>query len=1051
MIQKQYRAGTLEEYRRNLSEISESREYNTAKTVMARIYIECHDVEVIKKAASMARARLPKAVIFGMTNVNGERYDFSNLSPDDIIKLSSIVIDLVCMDTSSVDVEVYDCEKTPELIAGGQVGLRLSNEINVKGVELLVAGIFTSVEDFIVMASAENTDIPVFGSKAFNAHCDIDNADYSYVFFNEQVISKGILVVYWKGPDLNIRTGYNFGWSPIGKKMTVTKMLDEQRVTEIDGYPAAHVYRKYLGLKPELITAENVCEFPFGVQRGNRILARIGLTANDADNPNDMFFSAPVHEGEEFQFTYGNRDIIFAETFADAMEVMRFEPQAIYLIACMNRSTLLKKDVNAEHDFYRNTLPELMIVHGQSEILFDSEGGGELNSALVSVAMREGEPQGKEPWFNGFEGAVCPYKSESIPLVQRMTKFLEATTRDLADAVEKANQANKAKTQFLSSISHEIRTPINAVLGMDEMILRESREPQIRNYAASIQNSGRTLLSLINDLLDSSRIDSGKLEIMPVEYELSSLLNDLVNMTSVRADEKDLELKVNVANDIPHVLLGDDTRIKQCALNILTNAVKYTEQGSVTIDVDFKKTDDRHIDLSFSVTDTGIGIKEEDIDKLFVAYERIEEQRNRNIEGTGLGMNIVTALLSMMDSKLDVKSVYGEGSVFSFVVSQEVINWEPMGDFTEMYRRSIESIQNYHESFHAPDARLLVVDDTRMNLTVFSGLLKATQIQIDTAESGKEALKKVKNNSYDIIFLDQKMPGMDGIETLRRMKHMYENRNHGVPVIMLTANAVAGAREMFLSEGFDDYLSKPINGKKLERMIRERLPEEKVIIPDPDEDKSSDDSLIADSPFLQGLAKIDTLSVSDGLTNCMNEEIYKATINDFVTSAGSNLNDIQGFMDSNDIENYTIRVHALKSSARIIGANDLSEQAKYLESCGDESNIEEIRKNTPKLLQDYQDITEKISEVLNGKEPKASETEQAAKSEEKNSIDDSQIKSALDGVKDFITVYDYDGAADILKMLSDFDLPAHIRKLVSTLSEHITKLERDELLEKLSN
>lgn len=1081
MIQKNYRAKHLGELAWNLTEITRLEEYRNARTVLAQVYIESWDKRKIRGILSLISAKLQRAVVVGMTNTNKEVYDsFSDTTKNK----ESVIIDLLCFESSTVQVEVYDTEEKCELAAGGKLGLLLKENAEAKGVNLFVAGVMTAIEDFITMATAENVEVPFFGSTAAVSRTKGEkDIESGCVFYGSQLVKKGFVAVILIGKDLHIRTGYNFGWTTIGKKMKVTKMKDEQLVCEIDGKPATYVYKKYLGLNHDQLTADNVCEFPFGVMRGSRLLARIGFKTDD---PDAMIFSAPMYEEDEIQLTYGNPDIIFAESFADAMEVRRFQPQALSLIACMNRSILLKKDVEIEHDFYTPAAPEKMIVHGNSEVLFDAEGGGELNSALVSVAMREGDAPEETPEIRACNKANCPYEQKTIPLVRRMTTFLEATTHDLAEAVEQANAANAAKTQFLSSVSHEIRTPINAVLGMDEMILRESREPQIRHYAMDIQNSGRTLLSLINDLLDSSRIDSGKMEIIPVEYELSSMLNDLVNMTAVRANEKDLAFTVNVDSAIPHVLFGDDTRIKQCALNILTNAVKYTESGSVTMNVGFRKLDEEQIALSVSVKDTGIGIKEEDIDKLYVPYERIEEERNRGIEGTGLGMNIVLALLAMMDSKLDVESVYGEGSTFSFEITQKVEKWEPIGDFTEMYRRSVETTENYHETFRAPEARILVVDDTRMNLTVFKGLLKATEVQIDTAESGKEALSLVRKYSYDLIFLDQRMPGMDGIETLRRMKHLYDNKNHGVPVIMLTANAVAGAREKFLEEGFDDYLTKPINGKKLERAILERLPQEKVHIPTAEElalkqqdgavnaqtGEAASDSAKKEyaSPFLNGLAGIGSMSVEEGLTNCMNEEILRSTVHDFVVSAKSGPKEILEYLENEDIENYTIRVHALKSSARIIGAGALSEQAKHLEDCGDKKDMDEIREKTPKLLEDYRALAEALQDALDGKAVDPGETVQADGAEKAKGTEDGadgdriddtafkddrpelpedQLKSAFNGVRELVEAFDFDGAADVLGMLAAYRLPQEVCDMVSAISDHITRLERDVILEKL--
>ncbi|MBR1628204.1 MAG: response regulator [Lachnospiraceae bacterium] len=1067
MIQRNYRSETREEWKWNLEEIAESEEYQKAKSVLVQVFVESWNESSIRFAVSGIRAKLPKAQIMGMTACNREDYEFFTTLPPTREAFENAVLDVLFFESSTVTVKAYELGMLCEMGNGGLFGQYLHAMPQVRGVHLMAVGKGLSVDSFLTMASVENPDVIFYGERAMGRR-NVPKEDpmaLGCVFSADRLVKNGFVAAVLCGEDLHIRSGYNLGWTPMGKKMTITKMEGPNIVSEIDGKPATRVYSKYLGLAPAQLTVENVCEFPFGVQYGSRLFARTGLFFND---PDKVYFTAPVYEGDELQFTYGNPDVIFAETYVDAMEVARFAPQALELIGCGNRNVLLKEDVEIEHNFYSPAAPEKMVIHGESEILYDSEGGGELNSTLISIAMREGDVPKERPELPVCNTDECPYHHKTIPLVLRMTKFLEATTRDLEEEVRKAREANEAKSRFLSSVSHEIRTPINAVLGLDEMILRESSEAEIRKYAMDIQNSGRTLLSLINDILDSSRIDSGKMEIIEVDYDLSSLLNDLVNMTAVRADEKNLAFSVHVDSNMPHILFGDDTRIKQCALNILTNAVKYTETGSVEMTVSAEKEDESHISLSFSVKDTGIGIKEEDIPKLYTPFARIEEKRNRSIEGTGLGMNIVLSLLSMMDSKLDVQSTYGEGSVFSFKVTQEVKDWSPIGDFAEMYRQSVETAANYHESFQAPKARILVVDDTRMNLTVIRGLLKSTLVKIDTAESGKEALSLVGKYKYDIIFLDQRMPGMDGIETLRRMKHSYENKNHGTPVIMLTANAMAGAREMFLEEGFDDYLTKPINGKKLERAILERLPAEKVHIPTEEEIKERDASSTndyADSPFLSALSQIQGLSVKEGLENCMNEEILRSTISDFVTAAKDIPKKVEDYLQNGNIKDYGITVHALKSSLRIIGAAGLSERAKRLEACADENNTKEIHSDTPALLADYKKLAGQLARALDGgagKESAADEAAAVSPAEEKTSalsgdgtpalpeLPEDQLKSAFGGIRELVEAFDFDGAADILRMLSGYRVNDRVKKKMELVSDRITKLERDALLKELA-
>lgn len=401
-------------------------------------------------------------------------------------------------------------------------------------------------------------------------------------------------------------------------------------------------------------------------------------------------------------------------------------------------------------------------------------------------------------------------------------RYMEVLEREK----EMADSASVAKSRFLANMSHEIRTPINAVLGMDEMILRESTEKPIRKYAADIMSAGKTLLSLINDILDISKVEEGKMEIIPVQYDPASLVNDLVNMTADRAAKAGLKFNVNVDEHIPRILYGDEIRIRQCALNLLSNAVKYTEKGCVSLAVSCEKKDEDNILLTIKVEDTGIGMQTEDMEKLFSPYERLEEKRNRTKEGTGLGMAITRQLLDLMGTNLAVESEYGKGSAFSFTVEQGVVSREEIGDYTKRYNEANETAGTYREMFHAPDARILVVDDTEINLTVIESLLKQTRIRIDTALSGRRALDLAAVNDYDVVFIDHMMSDMDGIEMLRRMRKLEKNQE--TPAVALTANAVSGARQMYMDAGFNDYLSKPVEGARLERMLLRYIPDEKV-------------------------------------------------------------------------------------------------------------------------------------------------------------------------------------------------------------------------------
>ena len=387
--------------------------------------------------------------------------------------------------------------------------------------------------------------------------------------------------------------------------------------------------------------------------------------------------------------------------------------------------------------------------------------------------------------------------------------------------------ANKAKSDFLARMSHEIRTPVNTILGMDEMILRESRDNTVLEYAGDIQSAGRNLLSIINDILDLSKIESGKMEIIPVEYDLSRLLKDLTNMVTIRANEKNLTLDISVSEDIPSGLFGDDGRIRQILTNLLTNAIKYTEHGYIYFRVSMKAREteapDDTVILHFEVEDTGVGIRPEDMDKLFGEFERINSISNRNIEGTGLGIPITMKMLDLMNSKLKVKSVYGKGSVFSFDLVQKIVNREPVGDFRKNAEDAVSEGVADPPVFTAPSAKVLLVDDSITNRKVFRALLKRSMIRVVEAENGQAAISLASAERFDIIFMDHMMPGMDGVEAMKQIRAISDGPCKDTPIVVLTANAIVGSKEEYLTQGFDGYLSKPIEYAELEKTIRTLL------------------------------------------------------------------------------------------------------------------------------------------------------------------------------------------------------------------------------------
>ncbi len=635
---------------------------------------------------------------------------------------------------------------------------------------------------------------------------------------------------------------------------------------------------------------------------------------------------------------------------------------------------------------------------------------------------------------------------ENARLLQHEMEYMEKKNAQLEKANALAEEARKdamaadvAKGRFLAHMSHEIRTPINAVLGMDTMILRESTDAKIKEYALDIQNAGQNLLSLINDILDFSKIESGKLEIIQIEYDFSSLMHDISNMIKAKAEAKKLQLHISVNENLPSRLLGDDVRIRQVLVNLLNNAVKYTQKGSVTLKVE-GKVEDRKAILDFSVEDTGIGIKEEDISKLFEEFERIEEKRNRNIEGSGLGMNITTQLLELMGSKMQVESVYGKGSRFYFTLEQQIVDSAPIGNLEERIRKQ-NTEYAYMAAFVAPKARILVVDDNITNLKVFVSLLKRTKVNVDVADGGRAGLEMVEKNHYDLIFLDHMMPDMDGIETLHRMKDMENSQCIGTPVVALTANAITGAKEMYLAEGFDAFLPKPVNPEKLEQMILRLLPRDLLHF-EVDEEESRQDaemSQIVPHEEEPELPMVDGIDWSYGFMHLPGKELLMDTVMDFYKSMDAEADTLDGYYakckgDSDMLRQYKIKVHAMKSSANLIGATVLGGMAKVLENAARDADIYTIDALHGIFLKEWKGAKVALKSVVG---TKLAETEQA-----KETVKDAgMIQQYLEELSTAMEDLDMDEMDRIMDVLNGFYYPENIRMGMERLAAHIVNLD----------
>ena len=525
-----------------------------------------------------------------------------------------------------------------------------------------------------------------------------------------------------------------------------------------------------------------------------------------------------------------------------------------------------------------------------------------------------------------------------------------------------ADEANKAKSNFLADMSHEIRTPINAVLGMNEMILRKSKDEEILDYSANIKSAGNTLLSIINSILDFSKIEDGKMELIPVEFDVNDLTHSLVNSISERAKAKNLEFKVEVDEKMPSKLYGDDVRISQVIMNLLTNAVKYTEQGAVTLSIRKKEIRGENLIFQVSVKDTGIGIRKEDIDKLSHSFERLEEKRNRHIEGTGLGISIVTRLLGMMNSKLRVESEYGKGSVFSFELMLKIADSTPVGKYQDRRNAGARAADEANKLM-AFNAKVLITDDNEMNLKVASNFMKLFGINAETCTSGEETIELMRKNKYDILFLDHMMPKMDGIETLEILK-----RENLVPVetmvIALTANAVVGAKEQYLSVGFNDYLSKPIELKDLEKMLRKYLPQDMWKMEGNKEIGEISNNEINTDDKMSSFVKLG-LNTEEGMAYCGGEEdFYIEIIGDYSKACEANIAKLENFKSQGDFENYKVLIHSVKSASKTIGSKELFNEAFELEKASGRGDKEFVEKNHDAFMKKYKKLADELTKVI---------------------------------------------------------------------------------------
>lgn len=634
--------------------------------------------------------------------------------------------------------------------------------------------------------------------------------------------------------------------------------------------------------------------------------------------------------------------------------------------------------------------------------------------------------------------------SQAKEALQQKAVELEAAK----SAVEKAEFARDI---FLANMSHELRTPINTILGLNELILRESQEEAVKEYARDIRQAGNILLALVSDILDFSKLEAEKMELTEGIYDVSSLLNDLINSISVQQRRKKLDLVLDIAQDMPYKLFGDEIHIRQVIGNLLSNAVRYTEKGRVTLHVSWKELPKDSIEIYVIVKDTGIGIRDEDIPKLFHAFQRMDSTVRSKEDRTGLGLAITQRLIEMMGGKLEVQSVYGKGSAFSFRIVQKIVDREPLGDFEKQYRDSLRSIEDYHEKFIAPMGRILIVDDNAMNLAVAQGLLKGTRLQIDVASSGEECLELIKRKTYHLICMDHMMPVMDGVQTLHAIRELEGNPSRDIPIIALTANAVAGARELYLKEGFQDYLTKPIDADKFENMLIECLPSNVVYLTNnrdindayeqSQEEGDGEFDIRESQLYLMGFNLRNGLRYMGG-----DKALYGKVLRDFHSILQEKETALKDFLQKDDMPGYTIIVHSLKGNARNVGADDLADEAFELEKMAKAGQLEDVTVRSPILFSMMSAMRNSLRVYLET-EDAGGQTQKQEPEESVCTITEEEWVRALRELAARLDDFDGESAALKLRELKRYDRPETDKKMLRLCEKAIKDYAYDIALE----
>jgi signal transduction histidine kinase/HPt (histidine-containing phosphotransfer) domain-containing protein/ActR/RegA family two-component response regulator len=640
-----------------------------------------------------------------------------------------------------------------------------------------------------------------------------------------------------------------------------------------------------------------------------------------------------------------------------------------------------------------------------------------------------------------YEAALMSMNRSKAYILTKESMFMaleEEKVKEITRHKEEAEAANRAKSFFLAFMSHEIRTPLNAIIGFAEILLQRRLPRIIKEDMEKIYSSGAVLMGLINNILDFSKIESASMKLIPVDYMVPSMIHDILQMNLIRIGKKPISLELEIDESLPVKLRGDELRVKQILNNMLSNAIKYTQEGKVILQISWKAEDETTAVLTFVVRDTGQGIKKEDQDKLFSPYAQFNTRINRNIEGTGLGLPITKNLIELMDGTISVESEYGKGTAFTVVIKQQIVDKTPNG------RETIENLKCFRLSGmgggrrklirkYMGEARILVVDDVVMNLDVVKGLVRPYGLAMDGVRSGPEAVNLIRAGTphYDLIFMDHMMPGMDGVEASQIIRSMDSAYAKKIPIIALTANVMSGEVSMFLASGIDDYLAKPIEIRKLNQILEKWIPPEKQTKKLPPAGRSGEASTRAFN-----IPGVDTRrgQINTGGT----VKGYHVILAIFCTEMRDNIPRIHEALETRDYQLYTTLVHALKGAARSIGATEVGNMAAELEDAGRKQNFSYMENRTEPLITSLQELIEQITTSLKAEQPNIAVNP-----------GEFHYTPKFDALKNALISNDYLTVNQELKRLNDLPLDKAARELLDAVEKDILLFEYEKAAARL--